>query len=118
LRRFEKWGLRYLVGLRKNSALLQPAALAELVLADMYRGAGIKQRMIDEFDYAVRSWDRQRRVIARLEHVAHGFNPRFVVTNLRGDPQTLYERAYCARSEAENCIQEAQLALCRWRQLP
>jgi hypothetical protein len=111
LRRFEKWGLHYIVGLQKNSALLQRVALAELALADMYQSAGTKQRMIGEFDYAARSWDRQRRVIARLEHDAHGPNPRFVVTNLKGNPKALYERVYCARGEAENRIKEAQLDL-------
>ena len=111
LRRFEKWGLHYIVGLQKNAALLQRVALAELALADMYQRAGTKQRMIGEFDYAARSWDRQRRVIARLEHDAHGANPRFIVTNLKGGAKALYERVYCARGEAENRIKEAQLDL-------
>lgn len=111
LRRFETWGVHYIVGLQKNAALLQRVALAELALADMYRKAGVKQRMIGEFDYAARSWDRERRVIARLEHDAHGANPRFIVTNLKGTPKALYERVYCARGEAENRIKEAQLDL-------
>lgn len=111
LRRFEKWGLHYIVGLQKNVALLQRVELAELALADMYQRAGTKQRMIGEFDYAARSWNRQRRVIARLEHDAHGANPRFIVTNLKGSPKALYERVYCARGEAENRIKEAQLDL-------
>jgi hypothetical protein len=111
LQRFEKWGLHYIVGLQKNAALLQRVALAELALADMYAKAGVKQRMIGEFDYAARSWDRERRVIARLEHDAHGANPRFIVTNLTDPPQHLYERVYCVRGEAENRIKEAQLDL-------
>jgi hypothetical protein len=111
LRRFEKWGLHYVVGLQKNAALLQRVELAELALADMYQKAGSKQRMIGEFEYAARSWDRPRRVIARLEHDARGTNPRFIVTNLKGGPKALYERTYCARGEAENRIKEAQLDL-------
>lgn len=111
LRRFEKWGLHYIVGLQKNSALLQRVALAELALVEMYQKAGCKQRMIGEFTYAAGSWDRQRRVIARLEHDARGANPRFIVTNLTGGPKALYERVYCARGEAENRIKEAQLDL-------
>lgn len=111
LKRFEKWGLHYIVGLQKNAALLQRVALAELALAEMYEKAGGKQRMIGEFDYAARSWDRERRVIARLEHDTRGANPRFIVTNLKGSPKALYERLYCARGEAENRIKEAQLDL-------
>lgn len=46
--------------------------------------------MIGELNYAAPSWDRERRVIARLEHNAHGANPRFIVTNLKGGPKALY----------------------------
>jgi len=42
---------------------------------------------------------------------AQGNNPRFVVTNLAGEPTLLYEQLYCARGEAENRIKEAQLDL-------
>jgi len=58
-----------------------------------------------------RSWGRERRVIARLEYEVHGANPRFIVTNLKGSPKSLYERMYCARGDAENRIKEAQLDL-------
>ncbi|WP_459615278.1 IS1380 family transposase [Bordetella sp. 2513F-2] len=111
LRRFERWGIDYVIGLQKNAALLQRTALAELALAENYERAQSKQRLIGEFSYAARTWSRQRRVIARLEHDARGANPRFVVTSLSGDAAELYERLYCARGEAENRIKEAQLDL-------
>lgn len=111
LRRFEKWGVHYIIGLQKNAALLKRVELAELALADAYAATGIKQRLIGEFDYAAGSWERERHVIARLEHDAHGANPRFVVTSLQGDCEALYEQLYCARGEAENRIKEAQLDL-------
>lgn len=111
LRRFEKWGVHYIIGLQKNAALLKRVALAELALADAYAASGIKQRMIGQFDYAAGTWERERRVIARLEHNAHGANPRFVVTSLHGDCEALYEQLFCARGEAENRIKEAQLDL-------
>lgn len=71
----------------------------------------LAQRLIGEFDYAAGTWDRERHVIARLEHDAHGANPRFVVTSLHGDCVALYQQLYCARGEAENRIKEAQLDL-------
>ena len=40
-----------------------------------------------------------------------GANPRYVVTNLKGDGQDLYERLYCARGDMENRIKEQQLDL-------
>lgn len=111
LRRFDKWGVHYIIGLQKNAALEKRVALAELAIADAWQATGIKQRMIGKFDYAAGTWDRERHVIARLEHDAHGANPRFVVTSLQGDCTALYEQLYCARGEAENRIKEAQLDL-------
>jgi len=40
-----------------------------------------------------------------------GSNPRYVVSNLTDDPQTLYEKVYCSRGEMENRIKEQQLDL-------
>jgi hypothetical protein len=58
------------------------------------------------------NWERERRVVARLEHGPQGPNQRFVVTSLQGGNATeLYERLYCALGEAENRIKEAQLDL-------
>jgi hypothetical protein len=111
LRRFEAWGIDYIIGLQKNVALEWRSAIAMQALADQYQAVGTKQRLIDEFTYAARSWPHERRVIARLEHDAHGANPRFVVTSLAGDATELYERLYCGRGEAENRIKEAQLDL-------
>jgi hypothetical protein len=111
LRRFDKWGIHYIIGLQKNAALLKRVAPAELAIADAYAATGIKQRMIGQFDYAAGTWERERHVIARLEHDARGANPRFVVTSLHGDCVALYEQLYCARGEAENRIKEAQLDL-------
>ena len=111
LRRFDQWGIDYIIGLAKNEALLNTVAMAQLALAEQYQREGGKQRWIGEIKYAARSWDCERRVIARLEHDARGANPRFVVTSLRGDAQALYELMYCARGEAENRIKEAQIDL-------
>lgn len=111
LRRFDAWGIDYIIGLQKNSTLEWFSAVPARALAEQYDAAGTKQRLIGEFQYASRNWDRERRVIARLEHGPQGANPRFVVTSLAGDATELYERLYCARGEAENRIKEAQLDL-------
>jgi hypothetical protein len=65
-----------------------------------------------EFDYAARTWDRPRRVIAKAEHLpGDKTNPRYLVTNLPGDGRALYEDQYCARGQMENRIKEQQLQL-------
>jgi len=106
LQRLERWGVSYIIGLQKNSRLKSQVELAELALAEQ-----TKQRMFGEFEYAAGTWDKPRRVIARLEHGEQGANPRFIVTDLPGSAKALYERRYCARGEAENRIKEAQLDL-------
>jgi Transposase DDE domain group 1 len=111
LQRLERWGVSYIIGLQKNSRLQGEVQLAELALAERYQKAQTKQRMFGEFQYAARTWDKARRVIARLEHGEQGANPRFIVTDLKGTPQALYDRQYCGRGEAENRIKEAQLDL-------
>jgi DDE family transposase len=78
-----------------------------------------KQREFGELRYGARTWKTERRVIARLEHMEKGDNPRYIVTNLEGDARSVYEELYCARGEMENRIKEAATrALCRSHQLP
>jgi hypothetical protein len=84
---------------------------AQLALKDEYERTGTKHRLVDEFTYAAQSWAHERRVITRLEWGEQGHNPRFVVTNLPGQPDALYDELYCQRGEAENRIKEAQVGL-------
>lgn len=107
----ERADVGYVIGLARNARLHAALDLAEASLADAYAGSGTKQRLIGEFNYAAKSWPHERRVITRLEYGAQGTNPRFIVTNLDGDPVQLYEHLYCQRGEAENRIKEAQLDL-------
>ena len=88
------------------------AARDEIERAErQFRRTGQPQRIFGSFSYAAGSWDRRRRVIVKAEHAAQGRNPRFVVANVPGDPQELYEDVYCRRGEAENRIKEQQLDL-------
>jgi Transposase DDE domain group 1 len=107
----ERSDVGYVVGLARNARLHAAVELAEASLADAYAASGTKQRLIGEFGYAAKSWPHERRVITRLEYGAQGTNPRFIVTNLEGDPVQLYDHLYCQRGEAENRIKEAQLDL-------
>ncbi len=50
-------------------------------------------------------------VIVKAEHLQQGENTRFIVTNLSGDGQEIYDKLYCKRGEAENRIKEQQLGL-------
>jgi len=70
-----------------------------------------KQRIFTEVEYAAATWDKKRRVVIKAEYNSQGANPRFVVTNLPGDPQALYDDLYCQRGDMENRIKEHQLDL-------
>jgi len=107
----ERAGVGYIIGLARNARLHAAVEIAEASLADGYKASGTKRRLIGEFSYAAKSWRHERRVITRLEYGAQGTNPRFIVTNLRGEPIQLYDQLYCQRGEAENRIKEAQLDL-------
>jgi len=111
LRWCDKHGVFYIVGLACNAVLKRLAGPWTTEAAERFEATGAKQRIFAEVQYAAKTWDRQRRVIVKAEHNAGGANPRFVVTNLPGDPQSLYDDGYCARGEMENRIKEQQLDL-------
>ena len=104
-------GVGTIVGLAKNARLNDLAAPWMEMAAQGFAGTGLKQRLFGEFAYAAGTWKRTRRVIARIEHGPKGANPRYIVTNLEGEAQELYETLYCARGDMENRIKEQQLDL-------
>ena len=55
-----------------------------------------------ETRHRAKSWDRERRAIARIEATRLGLDIRFVVTNLvHGSAEWLYDNLYCARGQAD-----------------
>ena len=107
----ERHDVRYILGEAKNAVLLRQADLWIRQAKEAFEATHQKQRLFAEIRYAAETWDKPRRVIVKAEHLADGPNTRFVVTNLEGDPQELYDKVYCARGEMENRIKEQQLGL-------
>ena len=111
----EEHDVHYVFGLAQNKRLLKivgrPLQDAKLKFEEQQKAA----RVFSEFSYQTRkTWRRERRVVAKAEHLEKGANPRFVVTSLSAEQcaaQALYEELYCARGEMENRIKEQQLAL-------
>ncbi|WP_338028993.1 transposase [Bradyrhizobium septentrionale] len=63
--------------------------------------------------HKAKSWDRERRTVARIEATMLGLDIRFVVTSLDvGSAEWIYDSLYCARGQAENLIKlhKTQLA--------
>lgn len=111
LRWCDRHGVDYIVGLAKNSRLTAMSKPLMDQAEQAFKETGQKQRLFGELIYAASTWEKERRVIARIEHTDKGENPRFIVTSLAGEGQRLYEQIYCARGEVENRIKEQQLGL-------
>jgi hypothetical protein len=108
-------GVDYLFGLAQNPRLLAQLAPEQAQAHEQFAQTQKAARVFKDFTYrTLKSWSRERRVVAKAEHLAKGPNPRFIVTSLptsEVDGQTLYEDIYCARGEMENRIKEQQLDL-------
>lgn len=111
LRWCERHNVGYIIGLARNPRLQKMIEAAFVEVERRFEATHEKQRVFLDLRYGAESWGRQRAVIAKLEVTAQGRNPRFVVTNLNGDAQSLYDKVYCARGEMENRIKEQQLGL-------
>jgi len=103
--------VKYVLGLARNASVQRLAEPWITQAESRFGETGQKQRLFGEVQYAAETWDRSRRVIIKAEHGGQGANPRFLVTNLTGEPQHLYDRIYCQRGEMENRIKEQQLWL-------
>jgi len=103
--------IRYVIGFITNNRVVELAAPLLLKAQRQYQETGEKQRLFTSFSYQAESWDRPRRIIAKVEYTRLGANQRFVVTNLVRNPQFVYDDLYVLRGEAENRIKELKLDL-------
>jgi hypothetical protein len=112
----EAHGVHYVFGLARNPRL-EASITDELAEAcAKSKESGKPERLFKELRYrTLNSWSRERRVIAKAEHLPKGKNPRFIVTSLTSEAvetkEQLYEKIYCARGDMENRIKECQLDL-------
>jgi hypothetical protein len=112
----EREGMDYVFGLAQNNRLKKQIEPQMAQAEQLYKETKAAARVFSEFFYATQdTWSRERRVIAKAEHLDKGGNPRFVVTSLSSQQvpaQELYEKTYCARGDCpENRIKEQQLDL-------
>ncbi len=102
----------YVIGLAKNNRLLKVIGKQLYLARKEHEETGRASRVFTWFWHRTKkTWSRDRRVIAKAEHLEKGSNPRFIVTSLCWNDRRLYEEVYCARGEMENRIKEQQLDL-------
>ena len=101
--------VKYVIGVARNERLLEANAALMKKAEEEFTRTGRKQRLFTAFDYAAHTWKGPRWVIAKAEHTEKGANPRFILTNVVGDPQKIYDQRYCARGEMENRVKEQMM---------
>ena len=105
----------YVLGLAQNTRLKAMIAAEQEQARVEFERTKEAARVFTDLQYrTLDSWSRERRVVAKAEHLAKGANPRFVVTSLTAEGRAakpLYEEDYCGRGEMENRIKEQQLHL-------
>jgi hypothetical protein len=113
----------YIFGLAGNAVLdALTAEAADNLRFHHAMNSKAKLRTFASFFYTASSWNRPRKVVARLEcslqpvpgetGMRQEVDIRYVVTSLEGSAQHLYEDVYCQRGQMENLIKlhKAQLA--------
>ena len=117
----ESNGIDYIFGLPGNvvlDRLVEPAA--DDIRVRRAESQAEVLRGFAEARYAAKSWDQERRVVARIEASAshaddmlrRGIDIRYVVTSLQeSDAEHIYEMVYCARGQAENLIKQHKAQL-------
>jgi hypothetical protein len=107
-------GVYFVFGLARNQRLRKIIGAQMHEATQQWNQTGKPARVFSEFSYQTKKtkkggWERERRVVAKAEHIDGKENPRFVVTSLGGEgwtAQALYEQLYCARGDMENRIKE------------
>ena len=107
-------GVDFLFGMARNKKLRRIIGQPMHEATVEWNRTGKPARVFSEFQYSTKKtkkggWDRERRVVAKAEHIDGKENPRFVVTSLTSErwaAQSLYEELYCGRGDMENRIKE------------
>jgi hypothetical protein len=111
----ETAGYLYAIRLPKN-ALLQER-IADLLRRPVGRPPNEVRRVYGDFEYQAGSWEKPRRVLAKVEWHPGELLPRvgFLVTNLPFEPEQVFA-FYNQRGTAEQHIKEGKIAL-KWTRL-
>ena len=111
----EAEGYRYVIRLKANPILQE--RITHLLTRPVGRPPKGPQRFYHSFEYQAQSWDRSRRVVAKVEWHQGELFPRvgFIVTNLGGSAANVVN-FYNRRGTAEQCIKEGKYAV-RWTRL-
>lgn len=111
----EAAGYHYAIRLPKNAVVQE--RIADLLKRPVGRPPNHVRRVYGDFEHQAGSWDKPRRVLAKVEWHPGELLPRvgFLVTNLPLDPEEVFA-FYNQRGTAEQHIKEGKIAL-KWTRL-
>jgi len=111
----EAEGYRFAIRSKSNPVLVRK--IRHLLKRPVGRPANHVQRFYHSFEYQAQSWNRPRRVVAKIEWHPGELFPRFnfIVTNLHGGAKPIVD-FYNRRGTAEQWIKEGKYAV-RWTRL-
>jgi hypothetical protein len=119
LKYLDRRGHKYILGFKSNDVLKKMSENIVSATEMFFVDAGSKEpfRLFWEYEYQAKSWDYAHHIIVKAERLPDGGNrlgkenTRYILTNMLGDGQYLYENVYCARGDMENRIKEQQQML-------
>ena len=109
--------VRYAIGMGSSSALKAYAAPGMQIARALSEASGDSERVyVDEQYQTQKSWPHSRRVIIKAEVTRYPGrtprdNARFVITDLAGSADFIYESVYSRRGDVENRIKELKGAI-------
>jgi len=95
----ERNNVFYITGMPRNKVLERVLAPTMQSVQDAFESTNKKQREFISFEYQSASWSKVRQIVGKAEYSEKGSNPRFVVSNMSGEADYLYDNIYCARGE-------------------
>ena len=110
----------YITGISQNNALNNKDIVKRVkeYARQLYRHNGSVEgiKRYNSCSYAAKTWSHEQHVIFKVEYTdlsksIDEQNVRYIVTNLYGDDDYLYEQVYCARGKDELYIREFKEAV-------
>jgi len=113
----DRHGYKYILGFSSNAVLKKVSQSLVIASKLFFKDAGSNEsfRLYGEYEYQAKTWDCSRNILVKAEWLPDGDNldgrenTRYIVTNMLGSEQYLYEEVYCARGDMENRIKEQQM---------
>jgi hypothetical protein len=104
-RTLESLEMLYAIGIASNSVFKKRTERWLNKATRKYARTKTPIRLFFSFRHRARSWNKQRRIVVKIEVGSLGSNVRFVITNRPGPAQQIYD-GYDERGECENRIKE------------